>query len=126
MNVDFRKHPYVGEEFDIVSFDLLRFDSEEPTYTLQLRFEALDRNTDEEGSYNIIGSMTLRTGIVSSDLEELSGIIKYMLNVGFFLQTVTAVGYILDEGEERIEEIRWDRILQLSNVLLPEEGYYIQ
>lgn len=126
MNVDFRKHPYVGEEFDIVSFDLLRFDSEEPTYTLQLRFEALDRNTDEEGSYNIIGSMTLRTGIVSSDLEELSGIIKYMLNVGFFLQTVTAVGYILDEGEERIEEVRWDRILQLSNVLLQEEGYYIQ
>ena len=125
LTADFKKHPMVGEEFNFVSFDLYRTDPEEDLYYLSLRYESIRPDESGEANYIVAGSMHLRTGFYIKEFEEAGKLLSNLISIGFFTQIVTATGYVYDEFGERIQEIRWDQILQLIHQ--PEqESQYLQ
>ena len=120
---DLSTFPFLSEDFDMVSFDVHQIDQEEQVYTLVVRFDILEKLPDDSDKYKVTGGVQMRTGMVFQDIEEAGKLISTLINVGFFLQTVSAVGIMFDYYGEKISEVRWDRIMQLMQLPVSEDMY---
>lgn len=120
---DLSMFPFLSEDFDMVSFDVHQIDPEERVYTLVVRFDILEKMPDDTDKYKVTGGVQMRTGMVFHDIEEAAKIISTLVNVGFFLQTVSAVGVMFDYYGDKISEVRWDRIMQLMRLPVSDDMY---
>jgi hypothetical protein len=120
---DLSTFPFLSEDFDMVSFDVHQIDPEEKVYTIVVRFDILEKLPDDSDKYKVTGGVQMRTGMVFQDIEDAGKLISTLINAGFFLQTVSAVGLMCDYYGEKITEVRWDRIMQLMRLPLTEDMY---
>jgi hypothetical protein len=109
LDLDLRKCPIIGDDFDIVCFDLFQYDSEEKLYTMMLSF--LYNNHDEK---KLEGALTFTTGISYDNYPDFCSDIDKIVSTGFFLTPVSAIGTVYDKDFNEIDTINWNEIHQFS------------
>ena len=101
MKLDLKEFPNIGEDFSVVTIDLMMY--EEGNYTPLINY----MNTDEE-SEQVEGGLTLLTGMSFDSYQAAAIFFSALVTNGFFLPPVSRIGFILDQEGNLIEEINWE------------------
>lgn len=108
--------PVISDEFDAVAFDLIKVD-EEPLYVIMVRYMI----TNEE-QQTLDGGVTIETGMSGASYAECAKLMDALVGLGFFHQTVSAMGTVYDEDGQEIEDVSWNDILESENTKMPENA----
>jgi hypothetical protein len=113
MKIDFETFPIIGEDFNIVTIDLMQYTDGHFTPMINYTFT---NDADEK----VLGGMSLITGMSFSSITSASNFFSLLVKNGFFIQPVSNVGYIFSETGDLITSFKWNE--QFSDIILSKSN----
>ena len=107
MKLDLTEFPWVGEDFNVVTIDLMMY--EEGNYTPLINY--MNAN-DEENEYT--SGMTLMTGMSFDSYQAAAMFMGALVKHGFFICPVANTGFVFNNDGHMIDEIMWEELAELE------------
>jgi hypothetical protein len=104
MILNLEEFPNVGEDFDIVTIDLMMY--EPGAYTPLINY--MNTNNDEE---KVTSGMTMMTGMSFESYESAAAFFGTLVRFGFFIPPVSKIGFTFDADGDIIDEFNWEEII---------------
>lgn len=101
MILNLEEMPHVGEDFDVVTIDLMKYSDDSYTPLINYMFV----NDEEE---QVLGGMTMLTGMSFDSYQAAAIFFGALVKHGFFLSPVSKICFVFDEDGNMIEEINWE------------------
>ena len=113
-NLDLTKFPVVGDDYDLISIDLYKFDPDGEQYVAQFTYLIVDDETE-----TVNAGLIQLTGITGDSYVEIAEKLDFMIQAGLFICPVSAVGTVYDHDMNEIEEINWNDLQETSEIIIP-------
>ena len=113
-NLDLTKFPVVGDDYDLISIDLYKFDPDGEQYVAQFTYLIVDDETE-----TVNAGLIQLTGITGDSYVEIAKKLDFMIQAGLFICPVSAVGTVYDHDMNEIEEINWNDLQEASEIIIP-------
>lgn len=101
MILNLEEIPHVGEDFDVVTIDLMRYSDE--SFTPLINYMLV--NDDDE---KVLGGMTMLTGMSFNSYQAAAIFFGTLVKHGFFLSPVSRICFVFDEDGNTIDKIDWE------------------
>lgn len=111
MKLDMAEFPTIGEDFDIVTIDLMSYT--DGAYTPMINYMFANDETE-----TVDGGLTLLTGMSFDSYQAAAIFFNALIQNGFFIVPVSRIGFIFSEDGDMIEQIDWEDYAN-KNVVIP-------